>query len=190
MQPRVILASRSPARATLLRQLGLEFTIAPAHVDETVMKNENPLAYVRRVARAKASKVAAQNPGCVVVAADTPSVLGRRILQTPETAEEVRVMLRQQSGRRVTVPTVVAVVDEHGKLRDKTIVSWVKLKRLSEREIEHHIQTGLWQGTAGALKLEDTEHWIMQMHGSRSGIMGLPMYETALLLRAAGIKLP
>lgn len=188
MQPRVILASRSPARAELLLKLGLKFEIIPAHVDETVGKNESPLTYVRRVARSKALKVAEENLGAIIVAADTPIILGRRILQNPENVEEAEKMLRLQSGRKISIPTVVVVVSADGKVRDKVVLSWIKLKTLKEKEIQAHMASELWQGTAGGLKLEHMEHWVRQTHGSISGIMGLPLYETQLLLRAAGVR--
>jgi septum formation protein len=184
----LILASQSPRRKALLAQLGVTFDVKPAHVDESARKGEAPLAYVTRIARAKAQKVAAENPGCVVLAADTPVILGRRILQTPQTVDEARDMLRLQSGRRITIPTVVAAVDARGRVHVKKAVSWVKFKRLSAAEIDAHLADApRWEGSSGAIKIENVERWATCMHGSISGIMGLPLYETALLLKTCGV---
>lgn len=186
-QPPLILASQSKYRKELLEKLGVSFTVQPAHVDETPLKNEAPLAYVKRIAIAKAAAISQQNPGSVVLAADTPVIVGRRILQTPQTEEEAAEMLKLQSGRRVAIPTVLAMVDDTGKLHYKTVASWVKLKRLTATDIQAYIAAGLWQYSAGGLKIELMENWIHTLHGSKSGIMGLPLYETEVLLHRAGI---
>lgn len=187
----IILASQSKTRKALLSKLlgplGVPFTVQPAHVDETPLKNETPLAYVKRIALAKAAAVSAANPGVVVLAADTPVIVGRRILQTPATADEAAAMLRLQSGRRVSIPTVVVVADATGKLHHKTIVSWAKFKTLSEDEIAAYLATGLWQNISGAIKDDSVDHWFIKVHGSFSGFMGLPLYETSVLLARAGI---
>lgn len=188
MAPNLILASQSKTRKGLLEKLGVAFTTQPAHVDETPLKNEMPLAYIKRVAIAKAEAIAAANAGCVILAADSPVILGRRILQTPQTEEEAKDMLRQQSGRRVAIPTVLVMVDANGKLHHKTVTSWVKMKRLSASDINAYVNAGLWQHTAGGLKIELMDNWIQTTHGSVSGIMGLPLYETEILLARAGIK--
>lgn len=189
--PALILASQSPQRKRLLSQFGLPFTTSPADVDESVLKGESPREYVTRVARAKAAKVAAANPGCVVVAADTPIVVGRRILQKAESYEEAVEMIKLQAGRRVHIPTVVVVANATGKLRHEYVDSWLKIKPLSAAEIEAYLtrQTN-YQHLAGAIALENMEHWVNKMHGSVSGIFGLPLYETAKLLKASGIKIP
>lgn len=187
-KPALILASRSRERQTLLKSLGVAFEVKPAHVDESTRKGESPLAYVSRIAADKARKIAAENPGCVVLAADTPVVLGRRILQTPETAAEARAMLKAQSGRRITIPTVVVAVDTQGKAHVKKVVSWVRFKRLTPAEIDAHLSHAPnWEGSAGGIKIEHVEHWATCTHGSISGIRGLPLYETSLLLKACGV---
>lgn len=186
--PQLILASQSPARKSLLESLGVEFTIQPADIDESVLKNETPLAYIKRIAVAKAQAVAKAHPGSIVIAADTPCTLGRRILQTPQTQEEAIEMLRLQSGRRIAVHTVVAVVDASGKLHSKTSSSWIKLKRLTQTDIDAYIEANLWQKSAGGIKSELIQSWIITTHGSVSGILGLPLYETATLLARTGIK--
>ena len=184
----LILASQSKHRARLLQSLGVPFTVQPAHVDETPLPHEAPLAYVKRIALAKAAAVADKNPGSVVLAADTPVIVGRRILQTPQTEDEAAAMLQMLSGRRVSIPTVVAMADAQGKLHSKTAASWVKFKRLSKADIQAYVAAGAWQHVSGAVQLEGyAEPWITAMHGSYSGIIGLPLYETTLLLQRAGI---
>ena len=185
--PTLILASRSPRRRALLAQLGVPFTVMSADVDETPLRQEAPLVYVQRVAMLKARAVAAANPGCVVLAADTPVLVGRRILQNPATPAEATAMLRLQSNRRVHVPTAVVVIDAQGKERSLLVPSWVKLKMLQDDEITAYLQHDLWQGVSGAIQLEQLEPWVVKTFGSMSGIMGLPLYETAKLLRAAGV---
>ena len=184
----LILASQSTIRKAYLEKLGVPFTIQPAHVDESVLKNETPLAYVKRIAMAKAAAISAANPGKVVLAADTPVIVGRRILQTPATVGEASEMLRLQSGRRVSIPTVVVVADANGGLHHKTCISWAKFKKLTEDEIAAYLATGLWQNISGAIKDDSVDHWFIKVHGSFSGFMGLPLYETSVLLARAGIK--
>ncbi len=188
MAPKLILASQSKTRKRLLEKLGVAFTAQPAHVDETPLKSEAPLAYIKRVAIAKAEAIAALNPGCVILAADSPVILGRRIVQTPQTEDEAVEMLNLQSGRRVAIPTVLVVVDSAGKVHHKTVTSWIKMKKLSKADIAAYMGAGLWKHTAGGLKIELMENWIHTTHGSVSGIMGLPLYETEVLLKRVGIQ--
>ncbi len=184
----LILASQSFYRKLLLEKLGVPFTVQPADVDETEHKNEKPLDYVKRVAIAKATAISQLNPGAVVVAADTPVLVGRRILQTPATEDEAREMLYLQSGRRVTVPTVLVVADASGKVHHKVVVSWFKFKQLKKDEVEAYIASGNWQKASGAIKFDYVDHWVTDFYGSMSGAKGLPLYETTVLLARAGIK--
>jgi septum formation protein len=187
MAPPLILASQSVFRAALLRQLGLPFTQQPAHIDETPLKNEPPLKYVARIARLKALAVAAQHPGSIVLAADTPVIVGRRILQTPTTVAEAATMLRLQSGRRVHIPTAVVVVDANGKVRQQLVDSWIKFKSVTATEIEHYLASNQWQRQSGGIRIEAMECWAQKVSGTQSGIIGLPLYHTARLLTAAGL---
>jgi septum formation protein len=185
----IILASRSPRRRELLAKLGVPYEIISADIDESELKGEKPLDYVRRVARGKAQAIAAKHPGRVVLAADTPVLVGRRILQTPETADEARVMLKLQSNRRVYVPTAVVVVDAQGVVRKSLVNSWWKIKSLKDDEIESYLQSGKWRGISGGLTCIDCAHWLVNFYGSSSGSEGLPLYETAKLLRASGVAI-
>lgn len=185
----IILASQSKIRKEYLERFNIPFTVQPAHIDESALKNEAPLAYVKRIALAKAAAVSKANPGSVVLAADTPVIVGRRILQTPQTEAEAREMLELQSGRRVAITTVVVVADASGKLHSKTVSSWVKFKRISKAEVDAYLASGHWQHVSGALRFAYIEHWIADFYGSYSGSRGLPLYETAQLLARAGITI-
>jgi septum formation protein len=186
--PPLILASQSPRRQELLSRLGLPFTVCPAHVDETELPGEAPLDYVRRVARAKAAAVAAANPGACVLAADTPVICGDEILQSPYTPGAAAAMLRKQSGKRVDVPTVVVVQTADGQVLEETVESWVQFKPIGEAEVAAYItHEAEWQGISGAFKVQGlAAAFITATGGTPSGIMGLPLAQTADLLRHAG----
>ena len=186
-QPKLILASQSKYRKALLEKLGLPFTTQPAHVDESERKNETPLAYVKRIAMAKATAISQQNPGSIVLAADTPVIVGRRILQTPATPEEAAEMIKLYSGRRVQIPTTLVMADASGKLHVKVTNNWIKFKRITAADINAYLSTANWQ-VAGALKIEQIEPWIQSSHGTFSGIIGLPLYEASVLLARAGLQ--
>lgn len=191
---KLILASQSPRRKELLSGLlegtGITFTTLPADVDESTRKGEPPLTYVQRVADTKALKIASENPGSVVIAADTPLIVGRRILQKAESFEEACAMLKLQSGKRVHIPTAVAVVDTKGKIHRKLNESWIKFKPLSDKEIKDYLSDSQnWQGISAAVQVENPHmaSMISTMHGSYSGILGLPLYETRVLLARCGV---
>ena len=192
----LILASQSPRRKELLTNLlkgtGITFISQPAHVDETPWKNETPLAYVQRIAKAKALAIAALNPGATVLAADTPVIIGRRLLQSPTSRNEAEAMLRLTSNRRVHAPSAVTVVDASGKAHSKLNRNWIKFGPMSAATIEAYLAIPEnWRGIAGAIQVENPfmESYITAIYGSHSGILGLPLYETRLLLQVSGIKL-
>ena len=186
--PQLVLASQSATRQRLLQAMGYAFTAQPADVDETPLKNETPRAYVQRISAAKARAVHA--PGQVTLAADTPVIVGRRILQTPQTVAEARAMLAAQRGRRVHIPTVVTVMNAQGVLRQRYVESWVKFRPFQPAEMDILLaDEANWRGASGALKLgrPAAEVLIATLHGSTTGIEGLPMAETAQLLHWAGL---
>lgn len=185
--PRLILGSGSPRRRELLAQLGLspDETRHP-DIDETPRDGERPRGYCRRMASEKAAALAA-GPGEVVLCADTTVALGRRILGKPEDPDEARAFLGLLSGRRHRVYTAVAVkTAERLWLRDN--VTTVRMKRLSAREVEGYVATGDWRGKAGGYAIQGpAASFIPWIGGSYSGVMGLPLAETAALLEAAGL---
>jgi septum formation protein len=183
---KLILGSASPRRKELLAQLGLvPDAILPPDIDEDPKKGELPRAYAARLAREKALAVAA-GPDDVVICADTTVALGRRILGKPADAGEAAAFLTALGGRRHQVITAVAV------RRGDTILtreseSVVKMKRLSDAELNAYLASGEWHGKAGGYGIQGLAGaFIPWISGSFTGIMGLPVAETAALLAAVG----
>ncbi|MEM6727551.1 MAG: Maf family protein [Pseudomonadota bacterium] len=187
-EPRLILGSGSPRRRELLAALGLEpAAIRAPDVDETPIKGELPRAYCNRVTRAKAEALQAGG-GEVILCADTTVALGRRILGKAEDEAEARGFLSLLSGRRHQVITAVCVKTP-GRIWLKDCVSQVRMKRLTASEIDAYLATGDWRGKAGAYGVQGPAGaFIPWISGSYPAIMGLPLVETAHLLRAAGIR--
>jgi septum formation protein len=126
-------------------------------------------------------------PGAVLIAADTVVAAGRRILPKAETAVEARASLRLLSGRRHRVHSAVTVVDAGGKARHRLATSVVAFKPLSGDEIAAYLDSGEWHGKAGGYAIQSrAEALVRMLQGSHSGVMGLPLFETRALLRAAG----
>ncbi len=181
----LILASASPRRVQLLAQLGITPTdIIPAEIDETPLKGESPLAYVARVAAGKAQKIAAAHPGKKILSADTVVALGQRILPKAEDEATARACLTLLSGRRHRVHTCVCVIDELGKLRSKTATTIVRFARMTPAMLEDYIASDEWSGKAGGYAIQGKAGaFIPFISGSHSNVVGLPLYETALLLK-------
>ena len=186
---RLILASASPRRLELLARLGITpDAVVPAEIDETPLKAEIPDRYACRMAMEKAAAVA--GPGSLVLAADTVVAAGRRILPKTESEEEARAALALLSGRRHRVHSAVAVTDPDGRPRFRLSTSLVAFKRLSGDEIDSYLAAGEWRGKAGGYAIQGrAEALVRMLSGSHSGVMGLPLYETRALLRAAGYPL-
>jgi septum formation protein len=184
----LILGSGSPRRLDLLAQLGLTpHSVRPPDIDETPLTSELPRAYCIRIARQKAEAVLSETDE-VVLCADTTVALGRRILGKPEDAEEASAFLKLMSGRRHRVITAVSV-RKGAKIWEKDVVSQVKMKPLSPTEITAYLATNDWQGKAGGYAIQGPAGaFIPWISGSFTGIVGLPLAETAGLLQAAGIK--
>ena len=183
-----ILGSGSPRRLELLGQLGLvPDAVRPPDIDEDPLKGELPRPYCIRIARQKAEAVTASADD-VVLCADTTVALGRRILGKPKDVQEARTFLRMMSGRRHRVITAVAV-RVGPNVREKDVVSTVRMKSLSDGEIEGYLVTGDWQGKAGGYGIQGPAGALIPwISGSFTGIVGLPLAETAGLLRAAGME--
>jgi septum formation protein len=161
--------------------------VRPAAVDESPLPGEAPLAYTRRVARAKALSVPA-GADEVVLAADTAVCLGRRILGKPADAAEASAFLRLLSGRRHRVITVVALRSGE-RLMERAVTTVVRMKRLTPAEIAAYVDSGEWRGKAGGYGIQGrAAAFIPWIAGSHSAVVGLPLAETAALLSAAGIR--
>jgi septum formation protein len=187
---RLILGSASPRRHDLLAQLGLTpDAVTPPDIDETPRKGELPRPYCARLAREKAAAVPGAGPEDVVLCADTTVALGRRILGKPADAGEAAAFLTALGGRRHQVITAVAV-RRGDRIWSRESVSAVKMKRLSDAELNSYLDSGEWMGKAGGYAIQGRAGaFIPWITGSFTGIVGLPLAETAALLAAAGYPL-
>lgn len=183
---RLILGSASPRRKQLLAQLGITpDAILPPDIDETPLKAELPRPYCARLAREKALAVQADADD-IVLCADTTVALGRRILGKPENAGEAARFLTDLGGRRHQVITAVAV-RRGAQIWARESVSAVKMKRLSDAELNGYLASNEWDGKAGAYAIQGmASAFIPWISGSFTGIVGLPLAETTALLAAAG----
>ena len=183
---RLILGSGSPRRKELLGQIGVVADdIRPPDIDETPRKNELPRPYCARMAREKVQAVTADAED-VVLCADTTVALGRRVLGKPENVGEAAEFLLAMSGRRHRVITAVAV-RRGDRLWEKDVVTEVKMKRLSDEELNAYLATNDWQGKAGGYGIQGPAGALIPwISGSFTAVVGLPLAETAGLLQAAG----
>lgn len=183
---RLILGSASPRRREALAQLGVTpDAVLPPEIDETPARGELPHPYAARMAREKAFAIAA-GADDVVLCADTTVALGRRILGKPRDAAEAADFLVRLGGRRHRVITAVAV-RRGERLWQRESVSAVRMKRLSDVELNAYLSSGEWRDKAGGYALQGlAAAFIPWISGSCSGIIGLPLAETATLLAVAG----
>ncbi len=183
-----ILGSGSPRRRELLDQLGLTpDRIVSPDIDETPGKDEPPRPYATRMATEKAAALNV-GEGEIVLTADTTVAVGRRILGKPEDRAEARTFLTLMSGRRHKVITAIAVRTPE-RLLSRDCVTSVRMKRLSDAEIEAYLDTDDWVGKAGGYAIQGpAAAFIPWIEGSYSSVMGLPLFETAQLLASAGLK--
>ena len=186
------LASRSPRRAELLGRLGLEFGVIDLDLPEVRAAGEAPADYVRRVAREKAGagllRVVAV-PDALVLGADTEVILDDEVFGKPADADAAADMLHRLAGRTHQVVTAVALVSA-GREAQAVSTSLVTIAPLQEADIARYVATGEWQGKAGAYAIQGRfQMHVEHLSGSHSGVMGLPLFETAGLLRQFG-RLP
>ncbi len=187
--PALILASASPRRRELLARLGIEpQRIAAANIDETPRKAEPPRDYARRMAREKAQALGSAE--AFVLAGDTVVVAGRRILPKAEDESIALACLKLLSGRRHRVLSAVALMAPDGTLRERLSETIVRFKPLSAQEIAAYLAGGEWHGKAGGYAIQGSaEGLIAWISGSHSGVVGLPLFETRAVLRAAGFAI-
>lgn len=185
--PPLVLASASPRRLDLLRQVGLEpAEIDPADLDETPAARELPRAYALRMARSKLAVVMPRHPGAVVLAADSVVVCSRRILPKAETEAEARLCLGRLSGRRHRVLGALAVGFPDGTVRTRLVETVVRFKRLETAEIDDYLKSGEWRGKAGGYAIQGrAARFVDFLSGSYSNVVGLPLFETVKLLKPA-----
>ncbi len=187
-KPLLVLASASPRRRDLLKQIGIvPDEILAADLDETPQKSELPRELALRLCRAKAQAVAKLRPDALVLAADTVVGLGRRILPKAETPEQVSDCLKLLSGRRHTVTTGLCLIHPGGRNAARTVETKVRLRRLEAAEIAAYVSGGEGLGKAGGYAIQGrAEAFIPWIGGSYSNVVGLPLAETAGLLRGFG----
>ncbi len=183
-----MLASASPRRLDLLRQIGLEpDAVDAAEVDETPLKDETPRHLALRLARDKAEVVAARQNGGFVLAADTVVALGRRVLPKAEGADEVRKCLTLLSGRAHRVLTGLCVFAPDGRRAQRLVESRVHFKRLTTNDLEAYLRSEEGVGKAGGYAIQGRAGaFVVELQGSYSAIVGLPLYEAANLLAGLG----
>ncbi|WP_237152101.1 Maf family nucleotide pyrophosphatase [Oryzibacter oryziterrae] len=193
--PLLVLASGSPRRVALLKQIGIEpGLLLPADIDETPERRELPRSLARRLARSKAEVAAlrldARLTGerkALVLAADTVVALGRRILPKAETFAQAEECLALLSGRTHRVFTGLALATPNG-LRERLVETRLRFKRLSAQEMADYLASGEWQGKAGGYAIQGfAGAFVATMSGSYSSVVGLPLHETAQMLEGAGL---
>jgi septum formation protein len=189
-RPLLVLASASPRRLDLLRQAGIEPDLVdPAEIDESPQKNETPRAHALRLAREKAQAVAARRLGAFVIGSDTVVAVGRRILGKPADAGEARKFLELLSGRAHRVLTAVAVAGPDGRRASRLGEARIQFKRLTPQEIDRYLETGEWQGKAGAYGVQGRAGaFVTGLQGSYTAVVGLPLYEMVCLLEGLGFR--
>jgi len=187
--PMLHLASQSPRRRELLARLGLAFGVLDIDVAERRQPTEGPEDYVRRVAREKAGAgllQVMQAPGVLVIGADTEVVLGNEVFGKPRDAGDAAAMLRRLSGRTHRVLSAVSVVSA-GREMQALSESEVTFAELGDATIDAYVASGEPEGKAGAYAIQGiAQAFIPRLSGSYSGVMGLPLFETAQMLRAFG----
>ena len=190
--PLLVLASASPRRLDLLRQIGLEpDRVDPADIDEIPRAGELPPAHAIRLAEEKARAVMPRHPGAYILAADTVVACGRRILPKPLDAASARACLKMLSGRRHRVYGGIALASPDERLTLRRVDSHVAFKRLSDAEIAAYLCSGEWRGKAGGYAIQGRAAALIRwVSGSYSNVVGLPLFETFQLLIGRGYQPP
>jgi len=188
-RPRLILASASPRRQSLLREAGYSFTISPADIDEAAICSDLiPANAAAAIAQAKATALAARFPDDVVLAADTIVALVDHIIGKAADADHARRILATLSGSKHRVITGVSVIHLASRVNlSETVTSTVEMKSLNVDEIETYIATGQWRGKAGAYGIQDPDPFVRRITGCMTNIVGLPLTTTRRMLAHAGI---
>jgi len=184
MAARVILAAASPRRRELLAQVGVRFEVVTSDVPELPAPAELPAAFAQRVARDKAAEVARRCPGALVLAADTVVAVEATIFGKPRDRADARRMLEALSGRTHEVLTAVALRTPAGDVEEVVVRSVVQFRALTEREIEDYLDGSEPYDKAGAYAVQGhAQRFVVQVRGSYSNVVGLPVDEVRELLR-------
>lgn len=190
MKNKLILASASPRRLDLLKQVGITpDEVLPADIDETPIKGELPRDLAQRLALQKAETIAKTHPDSFILAADTVVGCGRRILDKAEDGQYARMCLETLSGRRHHVYGGIALVSPVGKTISRCIDTIVQFKKLTPQEIETYLESGEWQGKAGGYAIQGrASAYVKFIRGSYSNVVGLSLYDTMKILDGAGYR--
>lgn len=187
---KIVLASQSPRRVAILKQMGIDCLVMPAHIDESQLANESPSDYVLRLAKQKALTIKQQLNGqyadLPILAADTTVALGDTIFGKPQNDADALRMLKQLSGTQHQVHTAVAAVFD-AKIALTLNTTLVEMMPLSDAMIAAYIATNEHKDKAGSYAIQGLAgNWIKRIDGSYTGVMGLPVHETVLLLQKLG----
>ena len=193
-RPKLILASGSPRRLTLLNQAGIEpDTLVPAEINEQPERSELPRRFATRLARNKAEaalgtiKRNEEMHGAFILAADTVVAVGRRIMPKADMLDEAAQCLRLLSGRNHRVYTAVCLVTPKEAFRMRLVETRVRFKRISQDDLEAYLASGEWRGKAGGYAIQGLAGtFVVKLVGSYSNVVGLPLYETVALLSGEG----
>jgi septum formation protein len=193
-RPKLVLASGSPRRVSLINQAGIEpDELRPSNIDETPKRGELPRVCANRLAHAKAEAALAgigvddDVYGAYILAADTVVAVGRRILPKAELIDEASQCLRLLSGRNHRVYTALCLVTPRQKFRERLVETRVRFKRLSSQDIEAYLGSGEWRGKAGGYGAQGLAGtFLVKLVGSYSNVVGLPLYETVAMLAGEG----
>lgn len=194
LKQKLILASGSPRRLDLLKQIGIEpARLMPMDLDETPKRAEHPRSLARRLSGEKAAAAHAAIrgelawQGSFILAADTVVAVGRRILGKAEFSDDARASLHLLSGRSHWVYTGICLVTPTGQFRQKVVETKVRFKRLSRKEIDTYVASNQWQGKAGAYGIQGIAGaFVQKMSGSYTNVVGLPLFETAQMMAGEG----
>jgi septum formation protein len=193
-RPKLVLASGSPRRLSLINQAGIEpDALRPADIDEIPNRGELPRALATRLARGKAEaalnqvRLDEELRGSYVLAADTVVAVGRRILPKAELLDEAMQCLRLLSGRNHRVYSGICLVTPKENFRQRLVETRVRFKRLSDEDIEAYLASGEWRGKAGGYAVQGIAgSFVAKLVGSYTNVVGLPLYETVSLLAGEG----
>src|ERR1700741_336880 len=196
-RPKLVLASGSPRRLSLVNQVGIEpDALRPTDIDETPKRGELPRACATRLARNKAEaalnmvRIDEELKGSYILGADTVVAVGRRILPKAELLDEAAQCLRYLSGRNHRVYTAICLVTPKEAFRHRLVETRVRFKRLSAQDIDAYLASGEWRGKAGGYAAQGLAgSFIVKIVGSYTNIVGLPLYETATLLSGEGFPI-
>ena len=175
----LILASGSPRRSDLLKQLGLEkFSVEASDIDESINNLEAPKKYVARIALKKAERIKQRHPGSIVLAADTVVACGTRVLDKPGTKIQAEKCLHKLSGRSHKVFGAFVIIGSDNRYIKRLVVSSVTFKRLDKQEIRNYLDAGEWNGKAGGYAIQGrAAAFVKKIQGSYSNVVGLPLHD-------------